>query len=137
MFHKLQDQFDQVVRFVAIERHVEGNVRQFTGKSHSGRSKSFELQIELEKLTGNYGYSLVSRTMILNPFVVKKKGRAKIDHRKGARWKGGMEEAVMKKNRTWKSCGVLSNHDKWTCPLLKAMIAESRDNNNGESIQPL
>ncbi|KAF6139143.1 hypothetical protein GIB67_002405 [Kingdonia uniflora] len=58
MFHKLQDQFDQVVRFVVIERHVEGNVRQLTVKSHSGRAELFELQIDLEKLTGNCGYKL-------------------------------------------------------------------------------
>ncbi|KAF6150654.1 hypothetical protein GIB67_022266 [Kingdonia uniflora] len=74
--------------------------------------------------------------MILNPLLVQAKGRAKIDHNKGARWKGGMEEAIMKK-RTCKSYGVLGNHDKRTFPLLKTMIAESRDNNNGESIQPL
>ncbi|KAF6139819.1 hypothetical protein GIB67_009666 [Kingdonia uniflora] len=55
MFHKLQDQFDQVVCFVAIERHAECNVRQLTAKSHSGRAESFELQINLEKLTGNCG----------------------------------------------------------------------------------
>ncbi|KAF6157974.1 hypothetical protein GIB67_015290, partial [Kingdonia uniflora] len=81
--------------------------------------------------------SLVFRTMILNPLVVQTKGRAKIDHNKGVRWKEGMEEAVMKKKRTCKSCRVLSNHDKRICPLLKTMIAESRDNNNGESIQSL
>ncbi|KAF6152655.1 hypothetical protein GIB67_008092 [Kingdonia uniflora] len=81
--------------------------------------------------------SLVSRTMILNPIVVQTKGRAKIDHKKGARLKGGMEWAVMKKKRTCKNYGVLGNHDKRTCPLLKTMIAKSRDNNNGESIQPL
>ncbi|KAF6141181.1 hypothetical protein GIB67_018271 [Kingdonia uniflora] len=79
MFHKLQDQFDQVVRFVAIERHVEGNVQQLTVKSHSGCTESFELEIELEKLTD----SLVSRTMILNPLVVQTKGRAKTDYKKG------------------------------------------------------
>ncbi|KAF6163106.1 hypothetical protein GIB67_013805 [Kingdonia uniflora] len=81
--------------------------------------------------------SLVSGPIILNPLVVQTKGQAKIDHKKGARWKGGIEEVVMKKKRTCKSCGVLGNHDKRTCPLLKMMIAESRDNNNGESIQPL
>ncbi|KAF6148257.1 hypothetical protein GIB67_012032 [Kingdonia uniflora] len=80
---------------------------------------------------------LVSKTMILNPLVVQTKGRAKIDRKKGARWKGGMEEAVMKKKRTCISCGVLGNHNKRTCPLLKTMIVESRDFNNGESIQPL
>ncbi|KAF6147970.1 hypothetical protein GIB67_024145 [Kingdonia uniflora] len=213
-----EDQFGQVVRLVAIERHVGGNVRQLTVKSHSGRAESFELQIDLEKLTGNCGCklfeyvgfpcchllkvfskydilkipkafiktrwtigankfsgsydesqlegdnlrhalchspislrasnlferaskmkenSLVSGTMISNPLVVQTKGRAKIDHKKGARWKGGMEEAIMKKKRTCKSCGVLGNHDKRACPLLKMMITESRDNNNGESIQPL
>ncbi|KAF6163213.1 hypothetical protein GIB67_025077, partial [Kingdonia uniflora] len=78
--------------------------------------------------------SLVSGPIILNPLMVKTKGRVKIDHKKGARWKGGIEEVVMKKKRTCKSCGVLGNHDKRTCPLLKMMIAESRDNNNGESI---
>ncbi|KAF6150372.1 hypothetical protein GIB67_034071, partial [Kingdonia uniflora] len=182
MFHKLQDQFDQVVRFLVIERHVEDNVQKLTVKSHSGRTESFELQIDLEKITSNYGCnlfeyvglpcchilkvfskynilkmpeafimtrwtigankflrsydenSLVSGTMILNPLVVQTKGQAKIDHKKGARWKRGIEEAVMKKKRTCKSCGVLSNHDKRTCPLLKTMIAESRDNNNGESV---
>ncbi|KAF6156064.1 hypothetical protein GIB67_010988 [Kingdonia uniflora] len=217
----------EVVCFVAIEGHVKGNVQQLTVKSHNGHTESFELQIDLEKLTGNYGCklfeyvrlpcghllkvfskydilkipeafimtshlslivsnlferaskmkesfnfivlkldelesyfqkcdypltqidasqqnistsvtdSLVSGTMILNPLVVQTKGRVKIDHKKGARWKGGMEEAVMKKKRTCKSYGVLDNHDKQTCPLLKMMITESRDNNNGESIQPL
>ncbi|KAF6143904.1 hypothetical protein GIB67_001698 [Kingdonia uniflora] len=68
--------------------------------------------------------SLVSRIKILNPLVVQTKGRAKINYKNGARWKGGMEEAVMKK-RTCKSCGVLGNHDKRTFPLLKTMIAES------------
>ncbi|KAF6173848.1 hypothetical protein GIB67_039799 [Kingdonia uniflora] len=58
MFHKLQDQFDQVVQFVVIERYVEGNVRQLQVKSHSGRAESFELQIDLEKLTGNCGCKL-------------------------------------------------------------------------------
>ncbi|KAF6156481.1 hypothetical protein GIB67_011282 [Kingdonia uniflora] len=58
MFHKLQNQFDQIVRFIAIERHVEGNVRQLTVKSHSGRVESFGLQIDLKKLTGNYGCKL-------------------------------------------------------------------------------
>ncbi|KAF6168308.1 hypothetical protein GIB67_018148 [Kingdonia uniflora] len=238
----IEDQFDLVVRFVAIEKHVKGNVRQLTVKSHSGRVESFGLQIDLEKLTGNCGCklfeyvglscclllnvfskyhilkipkafimtrwtigankfsrsydesqlegdnlrhalrhshlslrasnlferaskmkesfdfavlkldelesylqnyddaltqidalqqnisttvadSLVSGTMILNPLVVQTKGQAKIDHKKGARWKGGMEEAVKKKKRTCKSCGVLDNHDKRTCPLLKMMIA--------------
>ncbi|KAF6151480.1 hypothetical protein GIB67_016292 [Kingdonia uniflora] len=78
--------------------------------------------------------SLVSGTMILNPLVVQTKGRAKIDHKKGARWKGGMEEAIMKKKITWKSCGVLGNHEKQTCPLFKMMTTESRDNNNGKSV---
>ncbi|KAF6146331.1 hypothetical protein GIB67_030200 [Kingdonia uniflora] len=36
MVHKLQDQFDQVDRIVAIERHIEGNVQQLTVKSHNG-----------------------------------------------------------------------------------------------------
>ncbi|KAF6165488.1 hypothetical protein GIB67_023317 [Kingdonia uniflora] len=58
IFHKLQDQFNQVIRFVAIERHVEDNVRQLTVKSHNGRTESFELQIDLEKLTGNCGCKL-------------------------------------------------------------------------------
>ncbi|KAF6151718.1 hypothetical protein GIB67_002001 [Kingdonia uniflora] len=58
IFHKLQDQFDQVVRFVAIERHVEGNVRQLTVKSHSGRTESLELEIHLENQTRNCGYKL-------------------------------------------------------------------------------
>ncbi|KAF6174945.1 hypothetical protein GIB67_026433 [Kingdonia uniflora] len=58
IFHKLQDQFDQIVRFAAIERHVEGNVRQLTVKSYSGHTKSFELDIDLEKLTGNCGCKL-------------------------------------------------------------------------------
>ncbi|KAF6145607.1 hypothetical protein GIB67_037640 [Kingdonia uniflora] len=58
MFHKLQDQFDPVVCFVAIERHVEGNVRQHTVKSHSGRTESFKLKIDLEKLTSNCGCKL-------------------------------------------------------------------------------
>ncbi|KAF6165610.1 hypothetical protein GIB67_021880 [Kingdonia uniflora] len=75
--------------------------------------------------------------MILNPLTVQTKGRTKIDHKKGARWKGGMEEAVMKKKRTYKSCGVLDNHDKRTCPLFKTMITELRDSNNGESVQQL
>ncbi|KAF6171654.1 hypothetical protein GIB67_042169 [Kingdonia uniflora] len=57
-FHKLQDQFDQVVRFVAIERYVEGNVRQLTVKSHSGHTESFEIEIDSEKLTGNCGCKL-------------------------------------------------------------------------------
>ncbi|KAF6172599.1 hypothetical protein GIB67_036549 [Kingdonia uniflora] len=69
--------------------------------------------------------SLVSRTMILSPLAVQTKGRAKFNHKKGARWKGEMEEAVMKKKRTCKSCGVLGNHDKRTFSLLKMMIAES------------
>ncbi|KAF6154678.1 hypothetical protein GIB67_000562 [Kingdonia uniflora] len=58
MFQKLQDQFDQVVCFVVIKRDVEGNVRQLTVKSHSGRAESFELQIDLEKLDGNCGSKL-------------------------------------------------------------------------------
>ncbi|KAF6148266.1 hypothetical protein GIB67_012041 [Kingdonia uniflora] len=58
MFHKLQDQFNAVVRFVAIERHVEGKVRQLTVKSHSGRTESFKLEIDLDKLTGNSGCKL-------------------------------------------------------------------------------
>ncbi|KAF6135959.1 hypothetical protein GIB67_006851 [Kingdonia uniflora] len=58
MFHKLQDQFDQVVRFVTIKRDVVGNVRQLTAKSHSGRAESFELQIGLEMLIGNCGCKL-------------------------------------------------------------------------------
>ncbi|KAF6135335.1 hypothetical protein GIB67_027209 [Kingdonia uniflora] len=58
MFHKLQDQFDQVVRFITIERYAEGNVRQLTVKAHSARAESFELQIDLEKLTGNCGCKL-------------------------------------------------------------------------------
>ncbi|KAF6134582.1 hypothetical protein GIB67_022322 [Kingdonia uniflora] len=58
MFHKLQDHFDQVVHFIAIERHVEGNVRQLMVKSHSGRTESFELEIDLEKLIGNCGCKL-------------------------------------------------------------------------------
>ncbi|KAF6148237.1 hypothetical protein GIB67_012012 [Kingdonia uniflora] len=53
ILYKLQDRFDQVVRFIAIERPVEGNVRQLTVKSHSGHTDSFELEIDLEKLTGN------------------------------------------------------------------------------------
>ncbi|KAF6144865.1 hypothetical protein GIB67_001876 [Kingdonia uniflora] len=69
--------------------------------------------------------SMVFETMILNPLVVQTKGQAKIDHKRGAKWKGGIEEVATKKMRTCKSCGVLDNHDKWTCPLLKAMIAES------------
>ncbi|KAF6146202.1 hypothetical protein GIB67_005850 [Kingdonia uniflora] len=84
--------------------------------------------------------SLVSGTIFLNPLVVQTKGQAKIDHKKGARWKGGgggVEEAVMKKKVTCKSCGVLGNHGKRTCPLLKTMITKSRDNNNEESVQPL
>ncbi|KAF6164326.1 hypothetical protein GIB67_029209 [Kingdonia uniflora] len=206
MFYNLQDQFDQVVRFITKERHIEGNVRQLTVKSHSGRTELFELEIDLEKLTGNFGCklfeyvglpcchflkvfskydilkiveafimtrwtigvnklsrsydknelesylqnydesftqidasqqnilasvtdSLVFGTMILNPLIVQTKGRAKTDHKKGAIWKGGMEEAVMKKKRTCKSCRVLDNHDKRTCPLLKTMIAKSRDSN--------
>ncbi|KAF6134898.1 hypothetical protein GIB67_002299 [Kingdonia uniflora] len=158
----LEDRFDQVVRFVAIERHIEGNVQQLMVKSHSGRTESFELIIDLEKLADELEFylqnyddplaqvdasqqnistsivdSLASGTIILNHLVVQTKGRAKIDHKKGIRCKGGMEEAVMKKKRTCKSCGVLDNYDKRTCPLLKMMIAESRDNNNGESIQPL
>ncbi|KAF6137400.1 hypothetical protein GIB67_036437 [Kingdonia uniflora] len=32
--------------------------------------------------------SLVTGTIILNPLVVQTKGRVKIDHKKGARWKG-------------------------------------------------
>ncbi|KAF6171081.1 hypothetical protein GIB67_010949 [Kingdonia uniflora] len=161
----LEDQFDQVVRFAAIKRHVEGNVRQLTVNSHTGRTESFELEIDLKKLTvlkldelesyfQNYDESfthidasqqniltsvadsLMSTPMILNPLVVQTKGRAKTDHKKGTRWKGGMEEAVMKKKRTYKRYGVLDNHDKWTYPLLKMMIAESRDS-NGESVQQL
>ncbi|KAF6158037.1 hypothetical protein GIB67_014831 [Kingdonia uniflora] len=58
MFYKLQDQFDQVVCLVVIERHIEGNVRQLTVMSHSGRTESFELEIDLEKLTGNCGCKL-------------------------------------------------------------------------------
>ncbi|KAF6153080.1 hypothetical protein GIB67_034802 [Kingdonia uniflora] len=58
MFHKLQDQFDQVVRFVTIERHVEGNVKQLMLKSHNGRTESFEIEIDLEKLTSNCRYKL-------------------------------------------------------------------------------
>ncbi|KAF6169073.1 hypothetical protein GIB67_038570 [Kingdonia uniflora] len=58
MFHKLEDQFDQVIRFAAIERNVEGDLLQLTVKSHSGRTESFELNIDLEKLTGNCGYKL-------------------------------------------------------------------------------
>ncbi|KAF6155248.1 hypothetical protein GIB67_019774 [Kingdonia uniflora] len=81
--------------------------------------------------------SLVSQTIILNPLVVQTKGRAKIDHKKEARWKGGgMEEVVMKKKKICKSCGVLGNHEKRTCPLLKTMITELRYS-NGESVQPL
>ncbi|KAF6165575.1 hypothetical protein GIB67_022746 [Kingdonia uniflora] len=96
-----------------------------------------QIDASQQNISTSVADSLVSGTMILNPLVVQTKDRAKIDHKKGARWKGGMEEVVMKKKRTCKSCGVLGNHDKRTCPLLKTMIAESRDNNNGESIQPL
>ncbi|KAF6156031.1 hypothetical protein GIB67_035388 [Kingdonia uniflora] len=96
-----------------------------------------QIDASQQNISTSIADSLVSGTMILNPLVVQTKGRAKINHKKKARWKGGMEEAVMKKKRTCKSCGVLGNHDKRTCPLLKTMIAESRDSNNGESIQPL
>ncbi|KAF6168323.1 hypothetical protein GIB67_018163 [Kingdonia uniflora] len=58
MFHKLQDHFDQVGHFIVIKRNIEGNLRQLTVKSHSGRTESFELNIDLKKLTGNYGYKL-------------------------------------------------------------------------------
>ncbi|KAF6147995.1 hypothetical protein GIB67_024170 [Kingdonia uniflora] len=96
-----------------------------------------QIDASQQNISTSVAYSMVSGTIILNPLVVQTKGRAKINHKKGARWKGGMEEAIMKKKRTCRSCGVLSNHDKRTCSLLKTMIAESRDNNNGESIQPL
>ncbi|KAF6170623.1 hypothetical protein GIB67_020185 [Kingdonia uniflora] len=69
--------------------------------------------------------SIMYGTIILNPLVVQTKRRAKTDNKKRARWKEGMEEAVMKKKRTCKSFGVLGNHEKWTCPLLKMKIMES------------
>ncbi|KAF6158136.1 hypothetical protein GIB67_014930 [Kingdonia uniflora] len=80
--------------------------------------------------------SMMSGTIILNPLIIQAKGRAKTDHKKGARWKGVMDEIVMKKKRTCKSYGILGNHDKRTYPLLKTKIVESRDN-NGDYVQPL
>ncbi|KAF6177101.1 hypothetical protein GIB67_015976 [Kingdonia uniflora] len=120
----------------------------FAGMSSTGRNEldSYlqnyddpltQIDASQQNISTSVTDSLVSGTMILNPLVVQTKGRAKIDHKKGARWKGGMEEVVMKKKKTCKSYGVLGNHDKQTCPLLKAMIAESRDNNYWESVQPL
>ncbi|KAF6135884.1 hypothetical protein GIB67_006776, partial [Kingdonia uniflora] len=119
----------------------------FAGMSSTGRNEleSYlqnyddpltQIDASQQNISTSVADFLVSGTMILNHLVVQTKGRAKIDHKKGARWKGEMEEAVMKKKKTYKSCGVLGNHDKRICPLPKAMIAES-NNNNGESIQPL
>ncbi|KAF6150629.1 hypothetical protein GIB67_022241 [Kingdonia uniflora] len=96
-----------------------------------------QIDASQQNISTSVADSLVSGSMILNPFVVQTKGRAKINHNKKGNMEGGMEEVVMKKKRTCKSCRVLGNHDKRTCPLLKTMIVESRDNNNGESIQPL
>ncbi|KAF6138674.1 hypothetical protein GIB67_009868 [Kingdonia uniflora] len=53
--------------------------------------------------------SLVSGTIILNLLVVQTKGRVKTDHKKRVRWKGAMEETLMKKKRTCKSCEVLGS----------------------------
>ncbi|KAF6159231.1 hypothetical protein GIB67_032002 [Kingdonia uniflora] len=58
MFHKLEEQFDQVVHFVALEISVEGNLPVLTVKLHSGHLESFEKHINLEKLTGHYGCKL-------------------------------------------------------------------------------
>ncbi|KAF6158556.1 hypothetical protein GIB67_040070 [Kingdonia uniflora] len=58
MFHKLEEQFEQVVRFVALEISVEGNLHVLIAKMHSGHSESFELHIDLEKLTGHCGCKL-------------------------------------------------------------------------------
>ncbi|KAF6152020.1 hypothetical protein GIB67_010594 [Kingdonia uniflora] len=52
MFHKLEQQFDQVVLFITLEIFVQDNLCVFTVKSHSGHPESFELHIDLEKLTG-------------------------------------------------------------------------------------
>ncbi|KAF6145828.1 hypothetical protein GIB67_028823, partial [Kingdonia uniflora] len=59
MFHKLEEQFEQVVRFVVLEISVEGNVHVLTVKSHSGHPESFELHIDLEKLTGHLWMQVV------------------------------------------------------------------------------
>ncbi|KAF6164175.1 hypothetical protein GIB67_010145 [Kingdonia uniflora] len=96
-----------------------------------------QIDASQQNISTSVADSPMSKTMILNPLVVQTKGWAKIDNKKGARWKEGMEEVIMKKKITCKSCGVLGNHGKRTCPLLKAMRAESRDNNNGEYVQPL
>ncbi|KAF6172447.1 hypothetical protein GIB67_006960 [Kingdonia uniflora] len=58
IFHKLEEQFDQVVRFVALEISAEGNLCVLTVKSHSGHPESFELHIDLKKLTGHCGCKL-------------------------------------------------------------------------------
>ncbi|KAF6149507.1 hypothetical protein GIB67_003655 [Kingdonia uniflora] len=53
IFHKVEDQFNQIVRFIAIEKSVGGNVREILLKSHSGLPESFELKIDLASLTGH------------------------------------------------------------------------------------
>ncbi|KAF6152112.1 hypothetical protein GIB67_031434 [Kingdonia uniflora] len=58
IFHKVKDQFNQVVRFVAIEKSINNNVREILVKLHSGLPESFELKIDLASLTGNCEWKL-------------------------------------------------------------------------------
>ncbi|KAF6140152.1 hypothetical protein GIB67_028958, partial [Kingdonia uniflora] len=69
--------------------------------------------------------TVMSSTPILDPLVAQTKGRAKDDHKKGGRWKGGMEIVVEKRKRTCRACGVFGSHDKRTCPKLKLLFQKA------------
>ncbi|KAF6160645.1 hypothetical protein GIB67_019585 [Kingdonia uniflora] len=126
MASKMKESFDfAVLKLDELESYLQNNDESLT-----------YIDASQQNILTSVADSMVSETMILNPLVVQTKGQAKTDHKKGGKMEGRMEEAVMKKKKTCKSCGVLDNHDKRTCPLLKMMIAESRDN-NGEFVQPL
>ncbi|KAF6156847.1 hypothetical protein GIB67_015552 [Kingdonia uniflora] len=66
--------------------------------------------------------TLMSSVPILDSLMAQIKGRTKDDHKKGGRWKGGMEIAVEKKKRTCKGYGVFGSHGKRTGPQLKLLF---------------
>ncbi|KAF6171719.1 hypothetical protein GIB67_007240 [Kingdonia uniflora] len=76
--------------------------------------------------TSPFVESMMLTNSILDPLVVQTKSRAKLDHKRGGRWKEGDGGSAEKKKRTCTRCGVFGNHDRRTCPLLKMKVPETR-----------